>query len=107
MKLDRHGIFIGPRLERLTNTRYADDILVYASTLDELSTMTKLLIDELKEVGLELNYKKTKILPTHDANEFNDIDYVEMKNSSKYFMTTYFIDILADIYVSRLVIVLI
>ena len=62
----------------MTNTRYADDILLYASTLDELSTMTESLIDELKEVGLELNFKKTKILHTHDANEFNDVDYIEV-----------------------------
>ena len=77
-KLGHHGLFIGPGLERLSNTRYADDILLYMSTLDEFLQMTELLIDELKVVGLQLNYKKTKILYIHDAKEFNDIDYVEV-----------------------------
>ena len=32
----------------------------------------------MKIASLELNFKKTKILHTHDANELNDVDYVEV-----------------------------
>ena len=59
----------------MTNTRYADDILLYAKSLDELSEMLHLLIDQLALVGLEVHEGKTKIL-TSDAS--NSIDFVEI-----------------------------
>ena len=40
--------------------------------------MTELVTHELKIAGLNLNAKKTKILHTHDANEFNDVDFVDI-----------------------------
>ena len=40
--------------------------------------MIEMLVSELKDVGLELNFKKTKILHTHDADEFNDTDFVDI-----------------------------
>ena len=52
MKLLDHGIFIGYRIERFTNTLYADDILLYIRSLQELREMTELLIPELNAVEL-------------------------------------------------------
>ena len=46
--------------ERLTNTRYADDILLYAKSLEELQEMLGLLHDELAAVGLQMHEVKRK-----------------------------------------------
>ena len=78
LKLRHHGLFIGTGLERLTNTRYADDILLYAKSLSELTEMMELLIDELKQVGLQLNTKKTKILHTDIADDDHDVDFIDI-----------------------------
>ena len=43
---------------RLTNTRYADDILLYAKSLEELTKITDLLLGELQKIGLRLNSDK-------------------------------------------------
>ena len=57
----RHcGILIDDPNERLTNSRYADDILIYAKSLDEAIFMLEVLIEELKLIGLSLNSSKTK-----------------------------------------------
>jgi len=55
---------MGPKsaLKRLTNTRYADDCLLYAKSLPELTAMLEHLHDELSAVGLEFHESKTKVL---------------------------------------------
>ena len=45
---------------RLTNTRYADDIMLYAKSLPELTRILDLLTEEEAKVGLHLNVKKKK-----------------------------------------------
>ena len=84
-RLHDQGLFWAFGLPRLTNTRYADDILLYARSLKDLVEMAEMLIEELKSIGLYLNSSKSKILTTetteltHDANfiEVGD-DYVEI-----------------------------
>ena len=61
-RLVEHGWLISPDQERLTNTRYADDILLYGKTLEELGQMMEMLHDELAAVGLHMHESKTKIL---------------------------------------------
>ena len=56
------------RYERLTNIRYADDIIMFAKTLDEAQLMIEFLVEVFAECGLELNAKKTKILSTTTTN---------------------------------------
>ena len=51
---------------RLTNTRYADDVMLCAKSLPEFIRMLDLLTKELAKVGLHLNAKTTKPL-TNDA----------------------------------------
>ena len=46
----------------LTNLRFADDVLLFATSLPQLKTMIKELRDEAQRVGLELHPDKTKIL---------------------------------------------
>ena len=53
--------------QRLTHVRYADDIIVYAKTADELIFMMNALVDELNKIGLHLSPLKTKILTTVDV----------------------------------------
>jgi hypothetical protein len=79
LRLSHHGWLLTPGSERLTNTRYADDILLYAKSLEELEEMLGLLDDELASVGLELHEGKTKII-TSDLS--NSISFVEI--SSKF-----------------------
>ena len=65
-RLTRHGIPIVANCdaEHLTNIRFADDLLLFASSSDDAITMLNLLTVSLREFGLELNVKKTKLLST-------------------------------------------
>ena len=78
MQLNDVGVYIGGFQERLTNTRYADDVLLYAKSLEELQRMTELLIIELRKVGLHLNADKTKILHSSIHTPGADRDYVDI-----------------------------
>ena len=48
--------------ERFTDVRFADDVLLYARTLEEAKLMLSLLMEELQRVGFSLGSSKTKIL---------------------------------------------
>ena len=63
-RLTYHGILLADDAERLTNIRYADDVMLYAKSLEELHTMLTMLMEELEKIGLHLNSAKTKILST-------------------------------------------
>jgi len=56
------GLDIGQ--ERLSNIRYADDLLIYASSNDDLCFMVDSLCIELRRIGLSLNASKTRIFTT-------------------------------------------
>ena len=62
-RLLQHGVYIDTK-ERLTNIRFADDLMLYAKTWQELVSMMEMLVEELGAVGLQLNAGKTKILTT-------------------------------------------
>ena len=75
--LTQESIFMVHGFPRLISIRYADDILLYAKSLDELVSMTEGLLHEMKKIGLSLNDKKTEILelnPTDDDASINIID---------------------------------
>ena len=61
-----HGFAIEPseQAERLTNIRFADDLLLFAKSLDEATYMLDELTRTLRGFGLELNVKKAKLLST-------------------------------------------
>jgi len=58
-----HGIRLSDAegAERLTNVRFADDLIIYANSLNELAEMLDLLVIEFRSAGLELNAKKSKL----------------------------------------------
>ena len=45
---------------RLTNTRYADDILLYAKSAEELKLMMNMLLEKLPKIGLSANTSKER-----------------------------------------------
>ena len=76
--LRKEGLYVKDLHERLTNTRYADDILLYAKSLEELERMLELLIIELDKVGLKLNSAKTKILHSSCEDDESNFDFIEV-----------------------------
>ena len=65
-KLDDHGLLIGglDQASRLTNVRFADDLIIYSTDEAELADMLDMLAEELAKVGLTMNSKKCKIFTT-------------------------------------------
>ena len=60
-KLSNHGIKLAAgSSDRLTNVRFADDLIIYANSFAELEVVDGL-VAEFVLVGLELNTKKSKI----------------------------------------------
>ena len=68
--LSFHGIKVSDPIgaERLTNVRFADDLVIYANSLPELTEMVELLVDELRHAGLALNASKSKIFTLDEAS---------------------------------------
>ena len=62
--LKDHGFAISPDsdISRLTNIRFADDLLLFGKSMEEAISMLELLVIRLRSYGLELNTKKTKML---------------------------------------------
>ena len=73
-KLFHHGVQLGHG-NRLTHIRYADDLMLVATSSKDLIYMLETLIPELAACGLQLNSAKTKILTTSPLNtsEFVDV----------------------------------
>ena len=74
LRLNEHGISLVAQHDRLTNLRYADDMMIFGTSPEELAQMTEWLIEELSDVGLHLNTAKTKVLTTSEDNaDFLDV----------------------------------
>ena len=67
--LTTHGLALvtDGQAERMTNIRFADDIMLVGKSLDEAVEMLELLANILHEYGLALNMAKTMILSTCPA----------------------------------------
>ena len=63
-KIQHLGIDLGDGGEHLTNLRFADDLLLFAYSEEEVCLLLDALVSELLKVGLVLNAKKTKALTT-------------------------------------------
>ena len=74
LKLTNEGLRLGQDT-RLTNLRYADDIMIFATSREELVSMVEMLVQELSLIGLQLNGTKTKVLTTSTLQETS---YVEI-----------------------------
>lgn len=75
-KLRKQGFLLTPNSERLTNVRYADDVMLFAKTEKELIEMVELLTEAFATVGLELNAAKSKII-TNDNIQHSYVDICE------------------------------
>ena len=73
-KLVHHGVQLGHG-SRLTNIRYADDLMLHATSSNDLIYMLETLIPEVAACGLQLNSAKTKMLTTSPSenSEFVDV----------------------------------
>jgi len=62
-RLGEHGLLVGGpcQASRLTNVRFADDLIVYSTDEAELAEMLDMLAEELGKVGLSMNSKKCNI----------------------------------------------
>ena len=54
--------------------RYADDLMLFATSSNDLIYMLEALIPELAACGLQLNSAKPKILPTSPAESYEYVD---------------------------------
>ena len=63
-QLGDRGLQLDPARERLTNVRFADDLLLFGSSMAEVVEMFELLSLKLEEAGLSINPSKTKMFTT-------------------------------------------
>ncbi|GBP75023.1 Putative uncharacterized transposon-derived protein F52C9.6 [Eumeta japonica] len=65
----------------LTHLRFADDIVLFAKTPDDLVRMLNELASESRKIGLKLNPKKTKVMTNGNKSSIkvgdSEIDYVD------------------------------
>ena len=89
-RLSEHGWLINTEHEHLTNTRYADDCLLYAKRLPESVDVLGHLHDELSAVGLEMHENKTKVLtssfgtPNHISVRGLTVEVLSPEQSHRY-----------------------
>ena len=60
--------------DNLLNIRYADDLMIYSTSLEHLVMILELLIGELREIGVALNSAKCKILTNTDISHKMFVD---------------------------------
>ena len=63
-KMEAEGLSLEDGLKPLLDLRFADDILVFCTTLEKACLLLDELVASLAEVGLTLNVRKTTILTT-------------------------------------------
>lgn len=69
---------------RLNNLRYADDIVLLASSPDELQHMMQELSDASNRCGLEMNLDKTKVMTNTESNATIKVDHAVIERVDKY-----------------------
>ena len=72
-RLGHRGVLLDETQERLTNIRYADDLLLFSKSFDEAVLMFEALSEELARAGLSINGTKTKILTTDSSASDSDV----------------------------------
>ena len=72
-----HGValVLYAEAERMTNIRFADDLLSFAKSMEEAVQMADFLVAALGAYGLKLNMRKTKYISTTPSD--NDTTLIE------------------------------
>ena len=78
--LTNEGLFISNDQLRLTNIRYADDILLFSNSLEELVLMSEMLLREFNAIGLKLNAEKTKILHSDLVDDGANVSFIDIND---------------------------
>ena len=64
------------------NLRYADDVVLIASSMDELQDLVNRVIDSSIQFGLALNSSKTKVMKIVKNNQTaKDADHITVSNN--------------------------
>ena len=63
-KIEAHGLNLHDGMKALLDLRFADGLLVFATSRDDTIRLLEELVTSLGQVGLTLNTSKTKILAT-------------------------------------------
>lgn len=58
--------------DRLTHLMYADEIVIFGQTKDELDKMPTDIYTAAKGIGLEINFEKTKYMTNQEVQEQTD-----------------------------------
>ena len=75
LKLTNEGLRLGQDI-RLTNLRYADDLMIFATSREETVFMVETLAQKLFPVALQLTGMKTKVLTTLPYKRHHMLKYV-------------------------------
>ena len=67
-KVGNAGVDFQDGMRTLLDLRFADDILLFAKTFEEINFLLDELVTCLAEVGLQLNVRKTKVLTTQSQS---------------------------------------
>ena len=80
------GIQLQRNAQALTDLRFADDILLFALSLQQILSMLRSLVLHLRQVGLVLNASKTKLMTTQaqpsDRVWFQEDSYINVVHGS-------------------------
>ena len=78
---NKHGININGR--RLTNLRFADDMILFARSVQDLQEMINELNTQSKRIGLRMNNTKTKLM-TNSQEISVQADDIDLQYGSEY-----------------------
>lgn len=70
--------------KNLNHLRYADDVVIIASTFEQLQTMLAELARESEKVGLKMNYTKTKTMTNTQDNRCLTVDGTKIEAVNEY-----------------------
>ena len=77
------GICLGDcELDRLTNFRFADDVLLFATTQEQLQKIMCEFKHSTEKVGLKIHPWKTKILSNHSSSRRREVEIDNIKSGN-------------------------
>ena len=78
LRWEKKGIKIGS--EYLTHPRFADDIIIFANSMEEFQEMLHELNQASLEVGLSMNLKKNKVMYNEFAEDVEEPTTIDSRS---------------------------